>query len=341
MISSLTTANWIATTSNKDLATASVPLYLKNVASLAVKNAQNEFASSNFDQLREKLYRSGRSFEKINELITEKRVIKYTDPETGEITEKTYDALLAPYSQEYVDKYFSFRNIQRGYKKQLEKLKAERQTLFENKQSINDVNKRIKHLATDKNIALKEYNRWMIDNCSLPFAPEFYEVQQELPVEIAEKLQDLYLELENIRYFGEGFERYSTDQEEQTDMIEDYEFDRISEIEDEIRELRLQAREIDPKYDEFIKRMNDFYEFDVNVNYYNRQKNLALSKFEGNPEAMQKWLDENEITKPKVEWYQELAMLYEQMADIFGKDPYVQGIMDKRNRILCKRITYC
>jgi hypothetical protein len=336
IISSLTTANWVATVSNKDLATASVPIYLKNVAALAVKNAQNDFASSNFDELREKLYRSGRSFEKINDLISEKRVLKYTDPDTGEIIEKTYSALVAPYSQEYVDKYFSFRQIQTGYKKQLTRLKAERQTLFENKKSITDINAEIKQVTIDKNNALKKYNKWLIENCSLPFTAEFYEVQQELPVEIAEKLQDLYLELENIRYFGEGFDNFESPDQDPTDMIEDYEFDRISEIEDEIRQLRLEAREIDPKYDEFIKRMDDFYEFDINRNYYTRQKNLALSKFEGNPEAMQKWLDENEITKPKVEWYDELSFLYEELAGIFGEDQYVKDIMEKRSRILRK-----
>lgn len=336
IISSLTTANWIASASNKDLATASVPIYLKNVAALATKNAQNDFASSNFDKLRDKLYSSGRSFEKINELITENRVLRYTDPETGEVTEKTYNALLAPYSQEYVEKFFSYKQIQTGYKKQLTKLKAERQTLFETKQSIVDVNRRIKELTNEKNANVKEYNRWLMDNASLPFVPEFYEAQQELPVEIAEKLQDLYLELENIRYFGEGFDKILDPVEEPTDMIEDYEFDRISEIEDEIRQLRLEAREIDPRYDEFVKRMNDFYEYDVNVNYYTRQKYLAMTKYEGNPEAMQKWLDENEITKPKMEWYEELSDLYEDLAAIYGKDQYVQDIMEKRRKILRK-----
>ena len=336
IISSLTTADWMATAGSKDLATASVTLFLKNAAALATKNAQNDFAASNFDQLREKLYRSGRSFEKINDLITEQRVLKFTDPETGEVTEKTYNALLAPYSQEYVDKYFSFRQIQSGYKKQLAKLKAERQTLFETKQDITDVNYRIKELTSDKNTALKEYNKWLIENCSKPFNEEFYQVQQELPIEIAEKLQDLYLELENIRYFGEGFDKVNNPDEDPTDMIEDYEFDRISEIEDEIRQLRLEARQIDPAYDEFIKRMNDFYEFDVNVNYYTRQKQLAMSKFEGNPEAMQKWLSENEITKPTIEWYQELAFLYEEKAAIFGEDAIIKDIMEKRNNILKK-----
>ena len=336
VISSLTTANWIASASNKDLATASVTLFLKNAAALATKNAQNDFAASNFDQLREALYRSGRSFEKINDLLTEQRVLKYTDSETGEITEKTYNALVAPYSQEYVDKYFSFRQIQTGYKKQLAKLKAERQILFETKQSITDVNVKIKDLTSEKNAALKEYNKWLIENCSKPFTDEFYQIQQELPIEIAEKLQDLYLELENIRYFGEGFDKVNNPDVDPTDMIEDYEFDRISEIEDEIRQLRLEAREIDPDYDEFIKRMDDFYEFDINVNYYTRQKQLALSKFAGNPEAMQKWLSENEITKPKLDWYQELAFLYEQKAEIFGEDQYVKDVMEKRNNILRK-----
>jgi hypothetical protein len=66
--------------------------------------------------------------------------------------------------------------------------------------------------------------------------------------------------------FGEGFDNFESPDQDPTDMIEDYEFDRISEIEDEIRQLRLEAREIDPKYDEFIKRMDDFYEFDINRN---------------------------------------------------------------------------
>ena len=126
LIQGLKTNEYLATVANKDLAMSATTQFLKNTLALAVSNAQNQFASSNFDKLREKLYRDGRSFEKINQSITEKRTIKYIDTDTKELVEKEISTLIVPYTQEYSERWNSYKAALKNFDYHIYLLKKER-----------------------------------------------------------------------------------------------------------------------------------------------------------------------------------------------------------------------
>lgn len=330
LLSNSMTSQWIAGVSNSQLAVASITEAYKNAAATAVKNAQNDFASSNFDKKREQLYRQGMSFEAINSKITEKITVKKVNPETGLEEEVTELRLVTPYSQEYFEKFYSYRNYFKEFKSQRKILEASRTA-----SNYKDVNKQIANLQNERAAKMKEYMTWMIQNCSLPYKDEFYELQRDLSVEIAEKLQDLYLELETLRLFENGKGK-GNEAEDNIEILDGLDFDRIGEIEDEIRGLREKAKEIDPKYADYIDRINDFYEFVVDNNKFERAKIIAMATYENNEEAKQKWLNENQVTKPKKEWYDDLQNLYDQIAFYYPEDTILKDLYNERNKIIKK-----
>jgi hypothetical protein len=342
LISGSLTNNWVASVANKDLALSGATQFLKNAAAGAVRNAQNDFASSNFDALREKLYRSGRSFEQINKAITERVVIKYRDPNTKELMEREVLSIVAPYTQEYKDTWNSYKAFLKEADFRIRQLKSERNNIFlkrddASKKRVEELTTEILDAQNDRASKIKAHNQWMIENSSLPYIDEFYTLQKELPVEIAEKLQDLYLELETYRFMQDKKTRtYDDEAIEGDDETTDFDFSRIGEIEDDIRGLREQAKELDPKYAEYISRLDEFYEYDIRYDYYQRQKSIALSKFQNNPEELQRWMEENEITIAKKEWYEELSGLYEELSIYYGSDPVYKDMLDERNKILRK-----
>jgi hypothetical protein len=342
IISGSLTNNWVASVANKDLALSGATQFLKNAAAQAVRNAQNNFASSNFDALREKLYRSGRSFEQINKAITERVAIKYRDPKTKELMEREVLAIVAPYTQEYKDTWNSYKAFLKEADFKIRQLKSERNNIFlrrdaESKKRVEELTNEIIDAQNDRASKIKAHNQWMIENSSLPYIDEFYTLQKELPVEIAEKLQDLYLELETYRFIQDKKTRtYDDEALENEDETTDFDFGRIGEIEDDIKSLREEAKELDPKYAEYMSRLDEFYEYDVRYDYFQRQKSIALSKFQNNPEELQKWMDENEITIAKKEWYEDLSALYEELAVYYGSDPVYKDMLDERNKILRK-----
>jgi len=330
ILSGLATNQWVASIANKDLGIASVTEMLKNSAALAVKNAQNDFASSNFDKVRNKLYQKGMSFEQINAIITDRVTVKYKDRTTGEDKEKTQLSLVTPYTQEYKEKWFSYKDELREYKAEIRTLKSSR-----TKANFKEVNEQIKQVENRRSLKVKEFTNWMIDNCSLPYVNEFYTLQRDLPREIAENLQDLYLELETYHYF-ENMKGIGEEAIDDLDVMTPFDFERIGEIEDEIRGLREKAKEIDPAYADYIDKMQDYFEFNVDLNKFEREKALAMSRFEDNEEAKTKWLDENQITRPTQQWYERLNELYDELAYIYGDDPVLQDLFEARNKILRK-----
>jgi len=346
LISSSKMNDWIAGAANKDLGISASTQFLKNAAATAVANAQNQFASSNFDKMREKLYRSGRSWEKINRDITEKRIIRFRDPVTKELIEKEVLSLVKPYTQEYEDQWNSYKNTLRQFDFEINTLKREKNQVYKDKLDPTEIIESLKNKMQERAEAVKDYNKWMVENCSLPYIDEFYDLQRELPTEIGEQLIDKYLELETYRYFQDSKNagKSTTESGEIVDVMTDFDFDRIGEIEDEIRVLRQKAKDISPEYAEYISRMNEFFDFDIDYVHFNRQEAQAISKYEGNPEGLKQWYADNQITRPTGDkvvngelvkgWYTVLGELYDELAGIYGEDTELKELLEIRSKIL-------
>jgi len=346
LISSSKLNDWIAGTSNKDLAISSGTQFLKRAAAIAVDNAQNHLASSDFDRLREELYRSGRSWEKINNDITEKRIIRYRDSITNEVVEKQITSLVKPYTQEYEDQWNSYKITLRQFDYEINQLKREKNQIYKDKQDPTEILDKLKNKISDRNQSVKDYNKWMVENCSLPYIDSFYELQRELPTEIAEQLIDKYLEVETYRYFQDSkFASQNLNKEgELIDVMTDFDFERIGEIEDEIRVLRQKAKDISPEYADYISKMNEYFDFDIDYLHFKRQEAQAISKYEGNAEGLAEWYKDNQVTRPTGDkivngelvkgWYTVLGELYEELSFIYGEDLQLKDLLEQRSKLL-------
>lgn len=314
----------IASASNGGLEISAAVQLFKNTQSKAINNMQNDFAIMNFDKDRDNLLKRF-TVEELNDELSEWREYKVFNKETGKYDTHRTLQFAKPYSQNYENRFKEFSSKI----KELNKEVSELTTLVNNKQPGTQEFIDAKKALFDKKKERENYNtehiKWMIDNCSLPFNEAFYKLQALMPQEIRDELQEKYFEIQQITFqVGEGNEI----------LLEDYDFDRLKELEDDIRVLREKAKKINPDYAAYIEEFNNLFEFDTNYAFYERRKADAIAKFQEHPELLKKWYADNTVTKPTSQWYDDLSALYEARASIFGSNPAVAQLIKERSEIL-------
>lgn len=277
----------IASASNSDLAISAFTMMFKNAEGAARLAIQNSYAAMQFDQKRDKLLEKY-TVEELNDMVSEYRTETFTKKD-GTVEERRFISVKNPVSEQYEKTYRDYNYNLRQFKKEIEQLLIEKHKKFQTpdeaaaKQAYLDKKKEHDNYR-------KEYIQWLIDNARTPYKPEFYELQKLLPDEIRDKLQNKYMEVEEITAdVGKGNEV----------LLEDYDFDRLEELEEEIRKLKQEAKRISPAYAEYMEKFNELYEFDTDVDFYKRMRNKAESRFaQSHPEIWEKWLKNNEIQRP-------------------------------------------
>jgi hypothetical protein len=328
----------IASASNSDLAISAMTQMYKNAQARAVYNMQNDFAIMQFDKDRDELLKRF-TVEELNDKISEWREYEDVDKSSGKVEIKRNLNFTKVYSEEYEKTFKESSSKLKAYNKEIRDLTTEANKKFsifkdsvpgsEDFKTANEEYNIAKENLFNKKQERETYNtehiKWMIDNCSLPFNESFYKLQALMPEEIRNELQEKYFEIQQITFqVGEGNEV----------LLEDYDFDRLKELEDDIRVLRQKAKKINPEYASYIEEFNNLFEFDTNFAFYERRKANAIAKFQEHPELLKKWFEDNTVTKPTSEWYEELSALYESRAEIFGSDPAVGDLLQKRSEIL-------
>lgn len=276
----------IASASNSDLAISAFTMMFKNAEGAARLAIQNSYAAMQFDQKRDKLLERY-TVEELNDMVSEYRTETVTTKD-GKVEERKVLYVKNPVSAEYEKTYKDYNSNMRQYNKEIEQLLIEKHKKFQtpdeavSKQAYLDKKKEYDNYR-------KEYIQWLVENARTPYKQEFYELQKLLPAEIRDQLQNKYMEVEEITAdVGKGNEV----------LLEDYDFDRLEELEEEIRKLKQEAKKISPEYAEYMEKFNDLYEFDTDVDFYNRMKNKAEARFaQSQPEIWEKWLQNNEIQR--------------------------------------------
>jgi hypothetical protein len=394
----LNPGNLMASVSDSELAVSAFTQLYKNAQAQAQFNLQNNLALLNFDKMRDALLKR-MSLEQLNDLISEWRTVKTVDSKTGETVERRTLFMVKPYSEEYEQTYRSFQQDLRKVKKEISDANnAYNHAFGEYRKAVKElktntgpeVMARIKEkerLKDEAEIALLDKKRerdeltdrqmdWMMANSSLPFSEAFYRYQRMLPQDIRDALQKKYLEKQVITHQeGAGNEV----------MLDENDFDRLKELDTEIRKLREEAKKRDPKYAEYIDEFNNLYEYDININFFERMRDNAKTRFADHPELWQKWLKNNTVDTPTrrqplepiqegnyvsfngftyeinavngdvvtlldeetgetktaqvselegLNWYDELNILYRMRADIYGRNPEVEKLMERKREIM-------
>lgn len=315
----------IASSSNADITISSFTQLLKNQEAKARLNIMNSFAVLQFEKKKESLLKRY-TVESLNDKISEWRLDKSYNPQTKTLEDRNSLYLTKPFSLEYEQTYRSYNDKLREFKNEIKELRKERNNNFKTnlKQATEDAYlEKIK----EKDDYNNEYIQWLLDNTSLPFTSAFYELQKKLPSEIRDALQKKYLEIETITYnVGKGNEL----------MLDEDDFDRLEQLNFEIRTLRQEAKENNPEYANYLERFDELFTFEYNDQLFNRMKNNAEVKYADDPEKLADWYRLNTIDLPKGEWYEKIADLYEQKKDLFGENLAIKELMDERRSILSK-----
>jgi len=289
MLNSLPLLNRVvASASNAELGISAFTQMLKNAQAKAVLNIQNSFAAQDFDKKRDALLKR-MSLEQLNDKISEERTIQTIDRNTGDIIEKSLMYYAKPFSQEYENTWRGFSIARKQLEIAIATAKAERNEKFGTPEGPAAEQKYL-DLIKQKQDKNQEYIQWMLDNCQLPYDERFYKLQLGMPEEIRDELQLKYLEMETITYqVGKGNEV----------LLSEEDFERLKEIEDEIRVLRKKAKELNPDYARYIDQMNELYEFDTNFAFYERMRNNAKDRFQVEfPDKWEQWKRDNEVVRP-------------------------------------------
>jgi len=314
----------IASASNSDLAISAMTQMYKNGQARAVYNMQNDFAIMQFDKDRDSLLKRF-TVDQLNDEMSEWREYKVFNKQTGEYETKRDLNFVKPYSQEYENVFKEYNSKLKDFNKEIRDLTSEVNSKQNGTQEYEDAKTALFDKKKEKENFNTERIKWLIDNTSLPFNESFYKLQALMPEEVRNELQEKYFEIQQITFqVGEGNEI----------LLEDYDFDRLKELEDDIRVLREKARKINPDYAAYMEEFNNLFEFDTNFAFYERRKANAIAKYQEHPELLKKWYADNTVTRPTSQWYDELSALYEARAEIFGSDPAVSDLIKQRSDIL-------
>ena len=316
----------IASASNSDLAISAFTTLLKDHKAQAEYNTLSDPKLQKFDRLLRALQAKGFSLEDLNKMNSEWITVKYEDSKTKEIKEMRKLVYVKPYSQEYETSY-------RHFQQQLKVLNREYYEANAFYQEKFGTDPQAEQAAKDALLAKQserdEHKRamiaWMLENSNLPYVDSFYKLQLKLPEDIRDRMQELYLEQEVILYsFGRGNEV----------LLEDSDFDRLKEIDADLKKLRIEASERSPEYAAYLEEFDNLYEFDTNENHYNVMKKNALVRFSDSPEKLAKWFKDNTVTRPTSEWYETINELYDQRAEISQGDPAIKELIDAKKKIM-------
>lgn len=329
LFSGLMIDHMIASAGNSDLTISAFTNYLKNVKVVAMQNVQEDFAIMNFDNSKEELLKVF-DINQINDMVSEKRTKVYYDYKTNELKEKTSRYFVKPTSEEYDRIYNSFSYKYKQFQQEIRQLKESFRNKLPGSPEFLEAEKNYYEKIEERNKFSDTQLQWLVDNTSLPYAPEFYEYQQKLPYDIRNQIQKKYHEIEIIKASLDiSYEEYLTEED----------MDRIEEIEFEIRQLKQQAKELNPEYEKYIELFNSLYELEEDSKRFEIAYNNAKIKYEvDDPEKWQKWLDKNTIIKIKPEWYETLNTLYEErnfiMQRYFGENIELQELLEEKRKIL-------
>lgn len=278
---------FISSASNSELAISAFTIMLKNAEGQARLAIQNRIAAMQFDQKRDKLLQRF-TVEQLNDMVSEYRKHSFIN-DKGEIDSVDRLYMAAPYTEEYKNTFKNYSLTLQIFRKEMSQLKAE------SYQKVNTPEgPAAKQAFLDKVAAYEkykdEYLQWMMDNAQLPYSEAFYSLQKAMPQSIREELQKRYFEMETITYqVGRGNEV----------LLEEYDFERLQELEQEVRTLRQQAKEENPEYARYMDEFNNLYEFDTNYGFYERMRESARIRYEeSHPELWEKWQKLNEVERP-------------------------------------------
>lgn len=327
ILSNIMLDNIIASASNSDMGIAAFVMLYKDAMVEANRALTEDENIKNIDKILKKLLSKGYTLEQLNDMISERRTVSTYDQDGNLVKETTQLYLTKVYTEEYDKIYREYHATSKKQYKDLEVLKGEYYEALRNKDPLVENKKKLyndKKVEIDKTRA--NYVEWMVNNASLPYSDKYYKLQKLIPSDIIETIQKLKLEQEELMYGyeGLGFEH----------LIPKEDYDKYNELEAEIKKIRRDARINNEEYAKYLEEFLDLYEYVVDDLSYSRKKKDAEVLYKDDPDKLKEWIDTYEVSRPKQEWYNELNELYEQRNRVFGEDPTLKALYERRAYVM-------
>lgn len=318
--------SFIASASNSDLGISALTMMFKKQEAQARENIVNDVKMMKFDRIRQSLL-DKMSIEQLNDLISEWREIAYYDKVTKSVKTKKTLFLAKPFSEEYEKSYREYNSNMKILNREVYQLKAEYHDKFGNasEQEVKTAYDAYLDKVKERDQHNTSYIKWLMENATLPYVNEWYELQLGLPEELRNELQKIYLEREILlRDVGLGDEV----------LLAEEDFDRLQELDIEQRKLFEKAKEENEEYAKRIETFNRLFEYDTNDKYYQAMESAARIKFADDPESFDRWKKENTITRPTAEWYETLTDLYERRSMYFSQDFVIGELLEQKREVM-------
>lgn len=309
----------IASSSSADPVLASFTNKLKVATSNAIKGYVNFIEREGIQDELDRVRRIIPDNDALNNAISQRHTESFINSD-GEIETKEVRSFTRPWTEEYLLKFYDYRNNYNLLLRQI--LNAE------NEDQRKELRSQFAKLKDD-------FLDWRLENTQLPFVTEVYEMEKLLPAEYREKRAEIYTKMNEIRN-SHGFNNADLLSDEETFVLREYE-SQLSKLEKEYLDKKLDGWQ---RYKELKEK---FYSYEPDYDHFKRlkdQKIAELTDENGNfsPESSERykrWIQENTFTRPKQDWYDLVQDLYDEAFDILGtQDQTIQDLYTERRAIL-------
>lgn len=321
---------WIASASNSDVLIASFTTMLKDAKSQGEQRVFSDLTVKNFMNILEDMKKKGYPIEELDKMVSEYKDILVYDYDKKQTTTKRIFSVITPYSTEYRNK---FKELQFAMTDAVVKVKEIRKKLLTDK-NLTDIEKEelteeFEKSSKDRDDKINQYYNWIVENCNMPYVDDFYKLQTYLPQDIREKMQRIYFEQDVIFFNSE-----TAGGKNEAVMLDEDDFTRLKELEIELKKLKSDAAEKNPEYKMYIEKFDQYFEIQTNDKFYKQMEDRAKVRYSDSPELLEKWYEENSVTRPKSEWYKELQDLYKKREEIYEKDEELSKLFKRKNKII-------
>lgn len=334
-----TSGNWVdiiewnkfqASITDQDLGIASVMIMLKNAEAIMNDNFVNDVDLHNLAKSTDNIRKSKNlSIEQLNDKVSERRTVTYYNATTGEVTTSNQLYISKPMSNEYENTYREFQMVKSNLEKEVKKARAEYNEAIKKYtgQSIMTFKQAYDNAKQELFNHTRNMNDWLIKNSNLPYIDAYYKLQSALPEKYRNNINDIYLQLHIIS-------------QEDLMMQTDDDVDLIMVLRSEIKRLKQEAKEEDPKYAAILEEMDGMYYGEYNSNRYETLLKNAEIQFADHPELLAKWKERFEITRPNEEWYRLRGVIYDELSSLYGSSDTILSNLFEKRRNIRSRFTY-
>lgn len=321
LLNAFSLSDFIATASHPDFAISGFVNYMKN----AVHEAEGAFL--NFMQRTDAQkvvddYMNGQTLEQGNDKLVEVgEESRYNSDGTKET--RPVVRLVHVLSQDYMNIFTDHRQQVRLLNQERKALKIRYQVAGATDRPA--IGEQIKEVGKKRSALMDEHIRWRTQHTSLPYVQEYYKLMSHLPADIREALEELYFERELIQSaVGYGNEEQFAEEDQ----------DRLNELNIAVRKLRLQAREQDDNYQEYVDALDNLFDYEINYDGFNRVHNRKKLEYQNDPKMLARWEEENMVTVPTDAYSERVEQLFTVIGDILVKNPQMDELYEQQRKIL-------